>query len=148
MACTDVLAGRGSPVRNATAHHLHVAGIRGPAAARHFVRQQMSGCPQEAVANALLLVSEIVTSEVLHGSGSITVGVARTNGEVIISATEDRLEEPESATSRTVCDDVDAASLAMQLVAGIADDFGWRRIGEPARRVLWFTLSVGEHAVR
>ena len=56
-----------------------------PGAARHFLGRAMEGLPEESLEIASLLVSELVTNAVLHGSAPVALTVTRDEGTLEVS---------------------------------------------------------------
>ena len=52
------------------------------AAARRFVSGCLAGIPEDAVANAVLVVSELVTNSILHAGTALRIGVRQIDGVV------------------------------------------------------------------
>ena len=60
----------------------------GPAIARSLVRRELADCEEEAVSLAELMISEVVTNAVVHGSSPSDVEIQRT-GDVLKATVTD-----------------------------------------------------------
>jgi anti-sigma regulatory factor (Ser/Thr protein kinase) len=110
-----------------------------PAVARHFVAEQGAALPPDVVADAELLVSELVTNAVLYGRAAITlrvnvdppgVGIAvHDRGDDAIDVAADR-PDPNSPGGR-----------GLLIVRAIATAWGVTPSDPPPGKTVWFRLE-------
>ncbi|GGZ00341.1 ATP-binding protein [Streptomyces poonensis] len=84
-------------------------GPRSPAEARIAVRQAVAeraadtGCDESALADALLVVSELTTNAMLHGGGVTDVDVTVRGGDLYLSVSDRSRRLPVALTSVDEC---------------------------------------------
>ena len=107
--------------------------------ARHCVDDACAGMPQEKVDVARLLVTELVTNALQHGSGTVVLLVARDGIRVRVCVDDESPDLPVVVEPRQPWPGHGAG---MRLVASLADRWGVapRDEGEPGKRV-WFALD-------
>jgi GAF domain-containing protein/anti-sigma regulatory factor (Ser/Thr protein kinase) len=106
--------------------------------ARHWVADSLAGTPHaDLVPDAELVVSELVTNAILHGSAPVTVRVA-VGTSVRIEVGDGSRTAPVRARART--DAMTGRGLA--LVAALARDWGVE--SRPGGKVVWCELATGE----
>lgn len=114
-------------------------GVRSPADARRFVHEHLAGVPQDVCADALVLVSELVTNVHLHGltPAGLTLEVA---GGVVrievfdsgpaIPVVPGQLPRPQGGGGR-----------GLFIVAALATAWGIRTSGGAAGKTVWIELA-------
>ncbi|QWZ10093.1 ATP-binding protein [Nocardioides panacis] len=104
--------------------------------ARTLIAQRLIGLPDESVEVVLLLVSELVTNAVRHGSGPVGLHVAWGNGTVRVEVHD---QSPEWPVVRAVDRDaLDGRGLI--LVDGLAT--GWGVMAGKPGKTVWFTAKA------
>jgi anti-sigma regulatory factor (Ser/Thr protein kinase) len=106
--------------------------------ARRLVAGMCDGLPAEHVDAARLLVSELTMNAIQHGTGEVTLVVAREGGSL-------RVEVHDQSSAMPVLTDGSVWSergRGLQLVAAFSSSWGALPLddGQPGKRV-WFTLS-------
>lgn len=105
-----------------------------PGIARGLVRSELADCDEETVAAAELMISELVTNAVVHGSSPIDVELRRETGVVRASVTDGSPEVPVPAQSQHV----DRRGRGLLIVRALADD--WGVVQYEAGKSVWFTV--------
>ncbi len=115
---------------------------RAPAAARQFVAEVAAGCPDDVVADARLLVSELASNVVRHGRrGRVRVRAAVTDrGGVRVEVANERGGFLPRARSRT---EEQVSGWGLEIVDRLATRWGVDR-GTPT--VVWFEVGHPEPA--
>jgi anti-sigma regulatory factor (Ser/Thr protein kinase) len=112
------------------------AAVSTPAAARDFVRRAVSGVRDPLrIEDLTIVVSELVTNAVLHGTGDVTLHVVAGDERVHVEVGDDQPAhdlpaDPERTDS----------GRGLLLVSKIASDWGVRRSG--AGKVVWADVGV------
>lgn len=106
-----------------------------PAAARAFIRDYLAGCQEAVVAFAELMISELVTNAVLHGTMPIQVEIGRV-ANVIKAAVVDAGGEP-LVLRRPDASEVHGRGL--MILRSLAQDWGVEE--RPNGKAVWFALS-------
>ena len=104
--------------------------------ARRFVRETLAQAADDLRANALLLISEVVTNAVLHARGPVTVEVQQKGGAYRIAVSDRSKAAPTEKGYRTD----DATGRGLQLLECVAAAWGWERTS--TGKVVWFDLPV------
>lgn len=114
-------------------------GVEAPALARAAIRAAAADLPREAVDDATLLVSELVTNGVKYGGEGVIRLEIEVTGERLRAEIVDQGSgfEPRSRELRELALD-DAGGWGLHLVDSLADDWGVR---EGSTHV-WFELRV------
>lgn len=112
-----------------------------PAIARNFVVERGSGLPDDVVNDAELLVSELVSNAVLHGSPAITLCVdvdppsievgVRDEGDTL-PMTAGELPPPSRPRGR-----------GLIIVDRLSKSWGVRPAERPPGKTVWFELGAG-----
>ena len=102
--------------------------------ARRFVEETLAQEDDDLRANALLLLSEVVTNALLHTSGSVTVEVQQ-QGSAYRIAVSDRSRTPPTAKGYRTDD---ATGRGLQLLDCLAAAWGWKLTD--TGKVVWFDL--------
>jgi anti-sigma regulatory factor (Ser/Thr protein kinase) len=114
----------------------------GPAAAaeaRDHVTDACRGLEPRQLEVARLLVTELVTNALQHGSGEVVLGVVRADGdEVRVEVNDDSSAMPVLATPPSLAEH----GWGLRIVAEFSGSWGTapRRDGRPGKQV-WFALS-------
>ena len=114
-------------------------GVRDPAEARRFAREHLTGVSQNVCADALVVVSELVTNVHLHGRtpAGLTLGV--TDGVVHIEVFDSgpaipvdpgQLPRPNGGGGR-----------GLFIVAALARSWGIRTAGDRSGKTVWVELA-------
>jgi anti-sigma regulatory factor (Ser/Thr protein kinase) len=103
------------------------------AAARRLVRAHAGGLGAQRRADAVLLVSELVTNALRHGNGAITLRIAREPHELVVEVA-DAGSGAVKISPRAGADDV--GGWGLRIVDWLADDWGVR-VGSTC---VWFRL--------
>ena len=146
MACSSVIAAHPYLTLGDTlvaVAHQHLPGESvDAAAARRFVREQLTDFDGELVDAATLLTSELVSNAILHAGGAILLGVSRLPEHVLVTVADDNpmlvpkqrpVPDPEMLAE---------SGRGFQIIAGVADDFGWHTPPGGVGKVAWFTLRI------
>lgn len=110
--------------------------VNTPAAARAFVRDEVARKAAVPVEDLTLVVSELVTNAVVHGSAEVHLDVAVEGSHVRIEVADD---SPADAAPVAPLVEGDSGR-GLLLVARLAARWGVRRDG--ARKVVWADLAV------
>ena len=105
--------------------------------ARGHVLDSCRGVPTEKVNVARLLVTELVSNAVRHGSGTVLLVVARDGEGMKVDVYDESPDPPVVVEPRSLMEH----GVGMRLVAAMADRWGVapRGDGQPGKRV-WFEL--------
>jgi anti-sigma regulatory factor (Ser/Thr protein kinase) len=113
------------------------AGPTAAAAARHFVSGCLPGVPEDAVVNAQLVVSELVTNSILHAGTVMRVGVRQAGALVRLEVgdqdrrrPEPKQYSPDAGTGR-----------GLQLVEALA--VAWGVDAAPDGKTVWADVALG-----
>src|SRR3954471_7445562 len=110
-----------------------------PATARRFVADEAAHLPAEVLADAELLVSELVTNAVVHGCAAITLRV-EVDPPGIGVAVHDRGEDSvEVDTDRP--DPGVAGGRGLLIVRALATEWGITPSDPPPGKTVWFRLG-------
>jgi anti-sigma regulatory factor (Ser/Thr protein kinase) len=110
------------------------SGLRSPGAARTLLREALTGCSEERIATAQLLVSELVTNAVLHARPPFVLGIQLEGDQMRIVVTDGSSAHP---LARPVHDDT-AGGRGLPLVEALASTWGWYIAG--LGKSVWFEL--------
>lgn len=108
--------------------------------ARAAVRDVGAGLPREVLADAELLVSELMSNAVRHGGADIRLTVSSRPGSLTVSVFDAGAELPAIRTGeidRTV-----ASGRGLRMVQQLADDWGVDVDHGGAGKAVWFRLRV------
>jgi anti-sigma regulatory factor (Ser/Thr protein kinase) len=123
--------------------HQHLPGdMTDAGTARRFVRSQLADLDDELIHSAMLLTSELVSNAVLHAGGPTLLGVSRLPAHVLITVADDHraaLPKPRSAPDPEMLAE---SGRGFQIIAEIAEDFGWQTLPDREGRVAWFALRT------
>ena len=113
------------------------AGPAAPAAARLFVSGCLGGAPEDAVANAQLVVSELVTNSILHAGTVMRIGVRQAGSVVHLEVgdqdggrPEPKQYSPDAGTGR-----------GLRLVEALA--VAWGVDAGPDGKTVWADVALG-----
>lgn len=106
-----------------------------PAAARVLVRTELAGCSEENVEAAELMISELVTNAVVHGSVPIRIEIEHNDYAVRAVVTDAGPRMPVLRQAQTS----KAHGRGLKVVSTLAHDWGVDE-AESGKSV-WFTLS-------
>jgi anti-sigma regulatory factor (Ser/Thr protein kinase) len=110
------------------------ADVAGCTTARRFVQEVLDQAADDVRANAVLLVSEVVTNAVLHARGPLAIEVIQ-QGTVFRIAVSDRSRTPPAAKRYRVDD---ATGRGLRLLDCLAAAWGWE--SSRTGKVVWFDL--------
>lgn len=119
-----------------------VAGSVG--AARAIVREAGTEVPEDTLADAELLVSELVSNAVRHGGAEIRLAVTRGEEDLEIRVFDDGAGEPRMRT--TDCGPHEASGRGLMLVERLASQWGVESAPAGPGKIVWFRLDTGERA--
>lgn len=111
-----------------------------PAQARRVVRSMVAGtAPAEIAHTAELLVSELVTNAITHGSGPVRVAVDRSDDELTVTVTDDEPAPPQLRPERLLA----GGGRGVRMVESLSSSWGVvrRDDGAPGKQV-WFRLRL------
>jgi hypothetical protein len=139
---SDGGSGRTSPIerprisdRPANSHHLD-GGVLSPAEARALVGDALLALPEETVALAQLLTSELVTNAVMHACTAVDLEIELADFSTRITVQDSSAIEPERRPPS-----VDLANgRGLALVDGLSSAWGWEHI--PTGKRVWFELPA------
>lgn len=114
-------------------------GLDAPAVARRFVAEQCAQLPAGVVADAELLVSELVTNAVVHGRSAITLRV-NVDPPGIGIAVHDRGDNP-IELARGLPDPDEPGGRGLLIVQAIATAWGVMPSDPPPGKTVWFRLE-------
>ena len=104
--------------------------------ARRHVLGACVGMSTETVTTALLLVTELVSNAVQHGSGTVVLAVAREGGGLRVEVYDESPDMPVVLEPESLMEH----GAGMRLVATLASSWGVAPLdGQPGKRV-WFVL--------
>lgn len=109
---------------------------RSVAAVRRFAVAACDGCPEEVRETVALLVSEVATNALVHGSGDVEVSVRRRDGLL-------RVEVADGSTDAPVPRAADAEAeggRGLALVDALSS--GWGTELTPSGKTVWFELTT------
>lgn len=107
--------------------------------ARRTVGQWLlaSSCPADFVEDAVLIVDELVSNVIVHAASPARVVTSVDDGRL-------RLEVHDHSSSPPVVPDEATRTSGLQLVAMLADDWGWS--GSPDGKYVWIELRFADPA--
>jgi anti-sigma regulatory factor (Ser/Thr protein kinase) len=110
------------------------ADVASSSTARRFIHEALDQAADEVRANAVFLISEVVTNAVLHARGPLTIEV-RQKGRAYRIAVSDRSRTPPAPKGHRVDD---ATGRGLHLLDRLAAAWGWA----PSRtgKVVWFDV--------
>jgi anti-sigma regulatory factor (Ser/Thr protein kinase) len=111
-----------------------------PALAREYCDGVLADkhCAPETVADARLVVSELVTNAVMHARTPIEVQVRVGNGTLRIEVTDSGLDRPQLWAER------DRGGRGLPIVQAVAS--GWGVIDQGSRKTVWCEIAVRANA--
>lgn len=106
--------------------------------ARRRVEQACTGLPSDKLEVLRLLVTELVSNALRHGSGNVVLQVFRDGGVVEVAVEDENPDKPVVVHPRTLQEH----GAGMRLVDALADSWGIsaRVDARPGKRV-WFVLD-------
>lgn len=116
--------------------HLEPSGFA-PAEARRAVRRVVRPIVSEDVTEtAELLVSELVTNAITHGTGIVTVSIDCADHELSVTVSDDEPTEPQLQPERLLA----LNGRGLRMIESLASSWGVRpHVGGPGKDV-WFRL--------
>lgn len=111
--------------------------LSAPSRARRHVEGACAGMPEDAVDIARLLVTELVSNAVQHGSGPVLLAVGRSRSGVRVEVYDESPDLPVVRDEQPLMEH----GAGLRLVAGLASSWGTEARGDarPGKRV-WFAL--------
>lgn len=111
---------------------------RAPAEARAHVRDTLTAWGlAAAIDDAQILVSELVTNAVRHGSGPVELTLGRADGFIVLAVTDAAADLPPNPRDAA---DSDPGGRGMFLINAMSARWGWRQ--EPASKTVWVELPA------
>lgn len=110
------------------------ASTESPALARSLIRSELADCDDEAVAAAELIISELVTNAVLHGSEPIELELQHEADFVRAAVTDGGAGHPVPRNPQ----EWDPHGRGLLIVRSLAHDWGVEK--HEAAKSVWFTL--------
>jgi anti-sigma regulatory factor (Ser/Thr protein kinase) len=101
--------------------------------ARQFAAAVMQGLPLNDVDDALLVVSELVTNALVHGSGPRWIAVDPGDGRIRVSVADHSHRPPLSAIERP------PRAIGLRMVDRLSDE--WGVDFDDAGKVMWSVLD-------
>jgi len=152
MACSSVVAAHPYLTMGDTllaSSHMHLPGERADAgAARRFVAEQLADLDAELVQGAVLLTSELVSNAILHAGGAILLGVSRLPGHVLVTVADDNQGHLPHQRPAPDPEMLAESGRGFQIIAEVADDFGWHTLVDGIGKVAWFALGPDTAATK
>jgi anti-sigma regulatory factor (Ser/Thr protein kinase) len=109
---------------------------------RLFLREHLRGqVPPDDVHTAELLTTELISNVVVHAHSAIRLGVCWDASNLLVTV-EDRDPAGPVERHRHGLDHERENGRGLQIVANLADDFGWSRLPDTAGKVMWFALAL------
>ena len=129
--------------------HRHLPGsLTDPAAARWFIRSELADIDDEVVQDALLLTSELVSNALLHAGGPTLLGVTRLPEHLLITVADDHHVVPPPRRPAPDPEMLAESGRGFQIIAEVAEDFGWQTLPDGDGKVAWFTLRSSDIRAR
>jgi anti-sigma regulatory factor (Ser/Thr protein kinase) len=107
--------------------------------ARNFVREALSGLPDETLDTVVLLTSELVTNAILHARTPVMVGIVRDDEWLMVAVGDLVPAAAGSLEPRTLSRDRPGGR-GLALVAGLSAEWGTRTFSRG--KSVWFTLPI------
>lgn len=107
--------------------------------ARQFVREQGAGWPEPILDAALLVVSEVVTNAVRHGSGKVQLCLAVGERHIRIEVSDEEPRYPERRT--TSGDDPPDGGRGLHLLDALTTSWGTTPRTDGPGKVVWMQLA-------
>jgi anti-sigma regulatory factor (Ser/Thr protein kinase) len=116
--------------------HFEPSGVA-PSQARRLVRRTVGDLvPEDVVETAELLVSELVTNAVVHGSGIIVVVIDCDDQHVSISVSDDEPAEPQIQPERPMA----IGGRGLRMIESLASAWGVRPRSDGPGKQVWVQL--------
>ncbi|MDT4912921.1 MAG: hypothetical protein QOC66_2049 [Pseudonocardiales bacterium] len=112
-----------------------------PGIARNFVVDRGAGLPVNMVTDAELLVSELVSNAVLHGSPEITLRVALDPSRIGVAVHDEGASVPSTSVApppRTM-----SSGRGLMIVDRLSAAWGVTLSDPPPGKTVWFELGAG-----
>jgi anti-sigma regulatory factor (Ser/Thr protein kinase) len=144
MACHHVADQRTIvDATTATAVHTELAGTPHSAPlGRVFLREHLRGqVPADVLHTAELLTTELISNVVVHARSAIHLGLSWDARNLLVTVQD---HDPASPVERHRhgLDHERETGRGLQIIASLADDFGWSRLPDTAGKVMWFALAL------
>lgn len=112
--------------------------VTAPSQARFHIVSACAGLPSETVDIARLLVSEVVSNAVLHGSGTVLLAIAREGSAVRVEVFDESPVAPVIVNAEALLEH----GMGLRLVEALANSWGTAARGDaqPGKKV-WFALG-------
>lgn len=117
--------------------------LAAPRAARGLVRDLCTGwAPSELVGDVELVVTELVSNAVLHGSGQIVLRLGRHDGTVLVGVMDDGAARPHVTSTHPAVE----RGRGLALVAAVSRAWGVREAA--VGKEVWCVVATDAPAVR
>jgi anti-sigma regulatory factor (Ser/Thr protein kinase) len=91
---------------------------------------------------AQLVASELVTNAVLHARTELHLGICHDDTTLLIAVADGATADPAPAHLARIPVDLGESGRGMQIVATVADDFGWRLRADAPGKVMWASFRL------
>lgn len=116
--------------------HLEPSG-RAPAQARRVVREVLAEIvPADVTETAELLVSELVTNAITHGTGTVTVSIDLTDETLAVTVGDDEPSQPELQPERLMA----LGGRGLRMIESLASSWGVEQHVDGPGKDVWFRL--------
>lgn len=145
MSCQHVLARKTlvDPDGAVSAHTDVASTPHAAPLARIFLREQLRDhVDLDTLKTAELLTTELITNVVLHARTPIHLGVTRDAHALLVTVQDRDPAGPVARHQQTSPDDLEFSGRGLQILASLADDYGWEQLTHDVGKVAWFVLAL------
>ena len=111
--------------------------VESPAEARQWVRSILNDVAPQSIADACLLVSELVTNAFVHGGGSPVVKASLDGDELVLSVSDESRAHP---VPRPLGAADESGGLGLRIVEGLTSSWGVHDV--PGGKVVWAHMPL------
>jgi anti-sigma regulatory factor (Ser/Thr protein kinase) len=144
MACQHV-ADQRAIVDAATAKAVHtdlVGTAHSAPLGRLFLREHLRGeIPADVLHTVELLTTELISNVVVHARSAIHLGVSWDARNLLVTVQDHDPAGPVERHRHGLDHELETGR-GLQIIASLADDFGWSRLPDSVGKVMWFALAV------
>lgn len=144
MACQHIAEQRAIiDTAAAVSAHTDLAGTPHAAPlARLFLREHLRHrLPAHLLHTVELLTTELVTNVVIHARTSVHLGLSWDERNLLVTVLDNDAVGPIERQQHGL-DHEQESGRGLQVIAAIADDFGWSRLPDGSGKVTWFALAL------